>query len=64
MNTPEADPRPDAARARAHERDQPPSENDSYARTSFTWRRMETWQIWALLIAAIIIVILGIAWVA
>lgn len=53
----------DAARHRAHERDQPPTEGDSYARSSFTWRRMESWRIWALAIFAALIVILGLIWV-
>lgn len=43
-------------------RDEPPTENDSYARQSFTWRRMQPWQSWALLFAAVILAILGLVW--
>lgn len=34
-------------------RDVPPSGDDSYARESFTWRRMRPWQIWTLLIVVV-----------
>ena len=48
---------------RAEQRDQPPTEKDSYARSSFTWRRMQPWRIWTLLIAAVVLAVLGIVWV-
>lgn len=40
-------------------RDVPPSGGDSYARESFTWRRMRPWQIWTLAIVAVVFVVAG-----
>lgn len=40
-------------------RDVPPSGGDSYARESFTWRRMRPWQIWTLAIVAVGVVAAG-----
>lgn len=45
-------------------RDEPPTEGDRYARESFTWRRMQPWRIWALLISAVVLAILGVIWVS
>lgn len=56
MKTPDVDPH-------SQVRDEPPTGRDPYARESFTWRRMQPWQIWALAIAAIILAILGLMWV-
>lgn len=40
-----------------------PPQNDSYARGSFTFRRMRPWQVWALVLAVILIAFLIIfAW--
>ena len=36
------------------------AQQDRYARESFTWRRMKPWQIGALAIAAIVIIVVGI----
>lgn len=47
----------------SHARDEPPTEGDPYARESFTWRRMQPWQIWTLAIAAVVLAILGLIWV-
>lgn len=46
-----------------HIRDEPPSGGDRYARESFTWRRMQPRHIWALAIAAAVLVALGIVYV-
>lgn len=40
-------------------RDVPPSGGDSYARESFTWRGMRTWQILALAIVAAVVIVAG-----
>lgn len=40
-------------------RDVPPRGGDSYARESFTWRRMRPWQIWTLAIVAVVVVAAG-----
>lgn len=31
--------------------------NDSFARESFTWRRMKNWQLWSITVAAVVILI-------
>jgi len=36
-------------------RDIQPSGDDSYARESFTWRRMRPWQIWTLSIVVVVV---------
>ena len=46
-----------------HVRDDPPIERDPYARESFTWRRMQPWQIWTLAIAGVVLAILGVVYV-
>jgi hypothetical protein len=40
-------------------RDDPPAGGDRYARESFTWRRMQPWQIWTAAIGAGVFVIVG-----
>lgn len=40
-------------------RDVPPTGGDSYARESFTWRRMRPWHIWTLVIVAVAVVVAG-----
>lgn len=42
----------------------PQRDNDSYAQESFTWRRMKPWQIWTLAIAAVVLVVLGVMYLA
>lgn len=47
----------------SHVHDDPPTERDSYARGSFTLRRMQSWQVWTLAIAAVVLATLGIMYV-
>ena len=42
-------------------RDNPPTEGDRFARESNTWRRMQPWQIWTAAVAAVVLVIVGLA---
>jgi hypothetical protein len=44
-------------------RDQPPTERDPYARGSFTWRRMQSWQAWTLAVAGVVLAIFGVMYV-
>ncbi|MDX1433355.1 MAG: hypothetical protein R3286_13005 [Gammaproteobacteria bacterium] len=37
--------------------------NDSYARRSFTWRRMKRWQVGALAVAAAALIVIGLIFV-
>ena len=38
-------------------RDVQPRGDDSYARESFTWRRMRPWQIWTLAIVVVVVAV-------
>lgn len=40
-----------------------PAGDDKFARESNTFRRMQPWQIWALAIAAAVLVVLGVIYV-
>lgn len=42
---------------RPNVRDEPPASGDSYARGSFTWRRMKAWQVWTLAIVAAVVAV-------
>lgn len=40
------------------------SDDDPYARDSFTFRRMTRWQLWSITIVLVVIVVLAIIYVA
>jgi ElaB/YqjD/DUF883 family membrane-anchored ribosome-binding protein len=47
-----------------HQSDEPRARDDSFARESFTFRRMQPWQIVALAIFAVVFVVLGVLYIS
>lgn len=47
-----------------HVHGDPPIARDSYARESFTWRRMEAWQAWTLGVSAVVLTTIGLVYLS
>lgn len=43
---------------------QAPQSDDRYARDSFTFRQMKPWQLWLISLAAVLIILAMLVWVA